>query len=108
VDAADSLATLLELSGHQVRTAYGGSAALEVAESHRPEVVLLDIGLPGMDGYEVARRLRGTAVSAGVMLVALTGYGQDADRRRTQEAGFDHHLVKPVDPDHLARLLAKS
>jgi signal transduction histidine kinase len=108
VDSADSLATLLELSGHQVRTAYGGAAALEAAESHRPEVVLLDIGLPGMDGYEVARRLRGGTTSAGVTLVALTGYGQDTDRRRTQEAGFDHHLVKPVNPDELARLLAKT
>jgi signal transduction histidine kinase/ActR/RegA family two-component response regulator len=107
VDAADSLATLLDLSGHQVWTAYGGAAALDVADTHRPEVILLDIGLPGMDGHEVARRLRRHPALSDVMLVALTGYGQEADRRRTQDAGFDHHLVKPVDPDDLTRLLVR-
>jgi signal transduction histidine kinase len=107
VDAAESLAMLLELFGHQVRTAYGGPAALEAVESHRPEVVLLDIGLPGMDGYEVARRLRRNPALSGVTLVALTGYGQENDRRKTHDAGFDHHLVKPVDTDDLARLLGR-
>jgi PAS domain S-box-containing protein len=105
VDAADSLAMLLGLSGHQVRTAYGGPAALEAVGGYRPEVVLLDIGLPGMDGYEVARQLRRGSAGSGVTLVALTGYGQEDDRRKTHDAGFDHHLVKPVDPDELTRLL---
>jgi len=105
VDAADSLAMLLRLTGHTVWTAYGGPSALEAAERHRPEVVLLDIGLPGMDGYEVARRLRSGAAAAATLL-ALTGYGQETDRRKTHEAGFDHHLVKPVDPDDLVRLFA--
>jgi CheY-like chemotaxis protein len=108
VDAADSLATLLGLSGHQVRTAYGGPAALEAVESYQPEVVLLDIGLPGLDGYEVARQLRRMPNGSAVTLVALTGYGQEDDRRKTHNAGFDHHLVKPVDPDELVRLLARA
>jgi CheY-like chemotaxis protein len=107
IDAADSLAELLELSGHQVRTAYGGAAALEMAERHRPRLIVLDIGLPGMDGYEVARRLRHHPAFSGVTLVALTGYGQESDRRKTRDAGFDHHFVKPVDPNELNRLLAQ-
>ena len=106
-DAADSLAMLLGLSGHQVRTAYSGPAAIDAVEAFRPEVVLLDIGLPGMDGHEVARRLRRSPTASGVTLVALTGYGQDDDRRKTRDAGFDHHLVKPVDPDDLAGLLSQ-
>jgi PAS domain S-box-containing protein len=106
VDAADSLAMLLRLSGHQVWTAYGGLAALEAAKSHRPQVVLLDIGLPGMDGYEVAARLRRDSTSVSITLVALTGFGQEDDRRKTHAAGFDYHLVKPVSPGELAQLLA--
>ena len=94
-DAAESLAMILSLRGHEARTALDGPEALAVAREFRPEVVMLDIGLPGMDGYEVARRLR--ADHGGILLVALTGYGQDEDRRRSKEAGFDHHLVKPVD-----------
>src|SRR5207249_1563474 len=105
VDAAESLAKLLELTGHDVRTARDGPAALEAARIYRPEVVLLDIGLPGMDGYEVARRLRKQPATEHVRLVALTGYGQAEDRRRSREAGFDHHLVKPVDPAALEGLL---
>jgi CheY-like chemotaxis protein len=102
-DSAESLALLLELKGHEVRTAFAGPAALDIASTFQPEVVLLDIGLPGMDGYEVARRLR--AGNDGSRLVALTGYGQDDDRQRSRDAGFDHHLVKPVDLDELARVI---
>jgi signal transduction histidine kinase/CheY-like chemotaxis protein len=105
VDAADSLATLLRLYGYQVWTAYGGASALEAAEQHQPQVILLDIGLPGLDGYEVATRLRRHSTLARVTLVALTGYGQEEDRRRTHDAGFDHHLVKPVDLNDLTTLL---
>jgi signal transduction histidine kinase/DNA-binding response OmpR family regulator len=105
VDAAESLALVLRAAGHRVWTAHSGPAALQAAPEVRPEAVVLDIGLPGMDGYEVARRLRGEA--SGPLLVALTGYGQDDDRRRSREAGFHHHLVKPVDPEELERLLAQ-
>jgi PAS domain S-box-containing protein len=105
VDAADSLAMLLGIGGHEVRTAHDGATAVEVAKAFQPEVVLLDIGLPGMDGYEVARQLRGQLEMEKTVLVAVTGYGQDEDRRRTQEAGFDEHLVMPVDPVDLERLL---
>ncbi len=94
-DSAESLAMILSLRGHEARTALDGPQALAVAREFRPAVVMLDIGLPGMDGYEVARRLR--SEHDGILLVALTGYGQDEDRRRSKEAGFDHHLVKPVD-----------
>jgi signal transduction histidine kinase/DNA-binding response OmpR family regulator len=105
VDAAESLATLLRVRGHEVRTAHDGQSALTVAEDFRPEVVLLDIGLPRIDGYEVARRLRRRPELAGVHLVSLTGYGQVEDRRRSCEAGFDHHLVKPVSIEILHGLL---
>ena len=107
-DAARSLALLLAAQGHAVRTAHDGLAALEAARAFQPEVVLLDIGLPRMDGYEVARRLRGQAGFERTLLVALTGYGQEEDRRRTREAGFDAHLVKPADLTILQRLLATS
>jgi CheY-like chemotaxis protein len=106
VDAADSLALLLKLTGQEVRVAHDGPTALLVAEAFRPQVVLLDIGMPGMDGYEVARRLRGQPEGRSALVVALTGWGQDHDRRRSAEAGFDHHLVKPVEPDALGKLLA--
>ncbi|HVS39683.1 MAG TPA: ATP-binding protein [Gemmataceae bacterium] len=105
-DAAESLAMVLRWEGHETQTAYNGPAALQAAAVFRPEIVFLDIGLPGMDGYAVARQLRQDPASAGVLLVALTGYGQDEDRRRSREAGFDHHLVKPVEPDSLQELLA--
>jgi signal transduction histidine kinase len=105
-DAADSLALLLKMMGHEVRTAYDGPAALEAARSWRPEVVLLDIGLPGLSGYEVGRRLRDEGPGEELLIVALTGYGQDEDRRRSQEAGLDLHFVKPVDPNALRDLLA--
>jgi PAS domain S-box-containing protein len=97
VDSAEIMAKLLTRSGHDVRTAYTGPIALEVALAHLPDVVLLDIGLPGLNGYEVARRLRQYPQLQGVRLVAMTGYGQESDLRLAEEAGFDRHLVKPVD-----------
>jgi PAS domain S-box-containing protein len=108
VDAAESLAILLRTWGHEVLTTHDGLAAVKAAEQVRPEVILLDIGLPRMDGYEVARRLRERADMRDVLLVALTGYGQEEDRRRAEEAGFDAHLTKPADPTALQRLLAGS
>lgn len=106
-DAADSLALLLGFAGQDVRTTYDGLSALEQAQEFAPEVVLLDIGMPGMDGYEVARRLRNEGGLHQALLVALTGWGQEEDRRRSAEAGFDHHLVKPVEPKRLRELLRK-
>lgn len=107
-DAAASLGMLLKLLGHDVRIANDGPGALELAAASPPEVVLLDIGLPRMDGLEVARRLRNDLGLKDALLVALTGYGQDEDRRRSQEAGFNAHLVKPVDLDELPKLLARA
>ncbi len=106
VDAAELLGEVLELDGHQVSVVYDGMAALECVEAFAPEVVFLDIGLPGLDGYEVARRLRRRPGGAGLRLVALTGYGQASDRQRSREAGFDTHLVKPVELDTLRALVA--
>jgi two-component system CheB/CheR fusion protein len=105
-DAADTLGRLLELGGHQVTVAYDGPGALAAAAGTSPELVLLDIGLPGMDGYTLAARLR-AAGHHRAALVAVTGYGQEEDLRQSREAGFDHHLVKPVDAAVLARLIAK-
>jgi CheY-like chemotaxis protein len=107
-DSAETIAMLIELWGHQARIVHNGPAALTEAPDWRPEVVLLDIGLPGIDGYEVARRLRQEPVMAGALLIAMTGYGQERDRRMSSEAGFDHHLVKPVDPAVLQKLLASA
>ena len=108
VDAAESLALLLRVSGHNVRTAHDGAAAMELAQAEAPEVALLDIGLPRVDGLEVARRFREDLGLTEVLLVALTGYGQDEDRRRSLGAGFNAHVVKPVDYDALQELLARS
>jgi len=105
-DAADSLAVLLRLHGHEVRVAYSGMAALEMAKTYTPDAVFLDIGMPGMDGYQVARRLRQQPGLENVVLAALTGWGQKEDRRRTAEAGFDHHLVKPPEPKAMENVLA--
>jgi PAS domain S-box-containing protein len=105
VDAAESLALLLSLSGHEVRVAYTGPAALEVAMKDPPEMVLLDIGLPEMDGYEVAERIRKEPALAHTVLVAVTGYGQARDQLRAGAVGFNHYLVKPVDPDQLEQLV---
>jgi CheY-like chemotaxis protein/two-component sensor histidine kinase len=105
VDAADSIAMLLGMEGHQTRTVNTARAALLAAPEFKPEVVLLDIGLPEMDGYEVARRLRAQNGSHRMRLVAVTGYGQPADRRRARAAGFDEHMVKPVEPAMLQAFL---
>jgi signal transduction histidine kinase len=104
-DAAHTLGLLLQVQGHEVEVAYDGVTALTLADTFCPSVVLLDIGLPGMDGYDVARRLRGT--TAQVLLVALTGYGDEEARCQAQQAGFDHHMVKPLDLDALQTLLAR-
>jgi PAS domain S-box-containing protein len=106
-DATETLAALLELSGHQTATAFDGRAALEIADAFRPDVLLLDIGMPELNGYEVARGVRSLPWGREALLIALTGWGQDEDRRRSQEAGFDAHLVKPVDHGQLMRLLAE-
>jgi PAS domain S-box-containing protein len=106
VDTVTTLAMLVQESGHEVRTAYDGSAVLEAALDYRPDVVLLDIGLPGLNGFEVAKQLRQQPVLHNAVLVALTGYGRDSDRQRSQEAGFDHHLVKPGDFGKVLEILA--
>jgi len=105
VDAAMSLGMLLKLVGQDVRIVYDGPAALAEAIDFRPELVLLDIGMPGMDGYEVCRRFRRELGLEKTIVVALTGWGQDEDRRRSHDAGFDHHIVKPVEPSALRQLL---
>jgi CheY-like chemotaxis protein len=107
VDSAETLGLLLRLGGHEVRTAYDGQSALEIARLDRPEIVMLDIGMPRMDGLEVARRLREEVGLKDILLVAMTGYGQDEDRRRTEGAGFNTHLVKPVDLEHLNALFKR-
>ncbi len=103
-DMAETAAALLIASGHDVRTAYDGLSALASASEFQPDAVLLDIGLPGISGYEVARQLRATQRRHS-LLVAVTGYGQDADRQRSREAGFDHHMVKPLEPATLERII---
>jgi signal transduction histidine kinase/CheY-like chemotaxis protein len=105
-DSAESMSMLLQCEGHDIGTAYCGETALRLAHSIRPDVVLLDIGMPGMLGYEVARRLRSSDESAHAMLIAVTGYGRESDVAKALAAGFDHHLVKPVDFDKLRSLLA--
>ena len=106
-DARESLAALLALGGHELFRARDGSDALESAERHRPHIALLDIGMPFANGYEVARKIRSQPWGRDMVLIALTGWGQEADRRRSQEAGFDSHLTKPVDPEVLDALLAR-
>lgn len=105
-DAAESLAMLLDLGGCQTRTAHDGATALAAAAAFQPALLLLDIGMPGMNGYEVAARIRQTPTAWGLTIVALTGWGADDDRRKTREAGFDFHLVKPADPAQLGKILA--
>jgi len=105
VDAAMAMARLLELGGHQVIVAHDGPSAVEAAGRHRPDVVILDIGLPGMTGYEVARRLRTEPYGRTMRLIAVTGYGQEKDRALALEAGFDHHLTKPIELEELAKIL---
>jgi len=105
-DAVEALAMLLTIAGHEVKTCLDGASGIAMAASFDPEVILLDIGLPDMDGYEVAKRLRGAETGRRVTLIALTGYGLPAERSRSAEAGFDHHLTKPVDPEDVNRLIA--
>jgi CheY-like chemotaxis protein len=104
-DAADSLAMLLRILGHEVHTAHDGLEAVGAAGVFRPDVVLLDIGLPTLNGYDAGRRIR-EQQGADVVLIALTGWGQEEDRRRSKEAGFDHHMTKPVEFDALQKVLA--
>jgi PAS domain S-box-containing protein len=106
-DAALSMAALLQLEGHRTETAYTGAMAIERAALLQPDVVLLDIGLPGMDGYKVAQQLRAMPQTAHALLIAVTGYGQEEDRNRSRAAGFDAHLVKPVDPADIKKLMAE-
>ena len=105
-DAANSLATLLEVMGYHVRTAYDGPEGIEAADEFEPAVALLDIGLPRLSGYDIAKHVRGTR-GEDVLLVAITGWGQEDDRRRAHEAGFDHHFTKPADFDVLLALIDK-
>jgi CheY-like chemotaxis protein len=104
-DAVESLAKLLQLGGHETHMAYDGLEAVEAAKALQPDVIFLDVGLPGLNGYEAARRIRKQQADKRIVLVALTGWGQEEDRRRSKQAGFDAHLVKPVDPTTLAQLL---
>ena len=106
-DSAESLRMVLELYGCEVMVAYSGPDGIKAAEEWKPDVVLCDIGLPGMDGYGVVGQLRRNPVTATARIIAVTGYGSDDDRRRTREAGFDQHMVKPVDPEALRQALIK-
>jgi PAS domain S-box-containing protein len=105
-DLCAGLSRFLKILGHEVLVAFDGLSAIEEARSYRPEIVILDIGLPGMDGYEIVRRLRAEECCRGALIIAASGYGQEEDRRRSREAGFDHHLVKPIDFDSLMDLFA--
>jgi PAS domain S-box-containing protein len=107
-DAAESLAMMLRMGGNDVRTGRDGVEAVTIAHSYHPQVVLLDIGMPRMNGYDAARRIRSEPWGREMMLIALTGWGQDEDKRRAREAGFDHHLTKPVDADELEKLVASA
>jgi CheY-like chemotaxis protein len=105
IDAAHSLAAVLKQMGHQVEVSYDGLAGLEAARRLQPAVIFLDLALPGMEGYEVASQLRRDPAFKDAVIIAVTGSAGDEARRRTREAGFDHHLVKPVDPEFLKSLL---
>ena len=104
-DSASSMALLLEILGNEVRTAFDGLDAVEVATAFRPDVILMDIGMPRLDGYDACRRIREQPWGQDVVLIALTGWGQDEDVRKSRDAGFNHHLVKPVEPATLEKLL---
>jgi CheY-like chemotaxis protein len=107
VDSADSLAMMVQLMGNQVRTAHDGLAGLEAAAAFRPDLILLDIGMPKLNGYDTCRRIRAQPWGKNAVIVALTGWGQDEDKRRSQEAGFNLHMVKPVEPAAVEKLLAQ-
>jgi len=104
-DSAETLAALLRLEGHEVTSVHDGPVALSAFNEIKPDVALLDIGMPGLTGYEVARKMRQSSPGASLTLIAITGWGQDVDKERAYAAGFDHHLTKPVDPRRLAELL---
>ena len=105
-DSVTTLGMLLQMTGYEARTAHDGLEAVTMAEAFAPDVVLLDIGLPKLNGYEAARRIRREPWGRTMVLIATTGWGQESDRQRSRDAGFDHHLVKPVDPTALMALLA--
>ena len=104
-DSAEALSVLLRLNGHLVESANDGRHALEAAERFRPDVILLDLGMPGMNGYEACREIRKQPWGGGMLLIAQTGWGQDQDRQRTKDAGFDGHLTKPIDQNRLEEIL---
>jgi CheY-like chemotaxis protein/anti-sigma regulatory factor (Ser/Thr protein kinase) len=106
LDAAESLQLWLQLAGHDVQIAGNGMEALRVAADFKPDVALLDLGMPGLSGFDVARRIRDSAWGSDMVLVALTGWGQDEDRKQSAEAGFDHHLTKPIAPEAIESLIA--
>ena len=106
-DNADSCSMLLQMDGHEVRTAYSGREALAIAAKFHPQIMLLDIVMPEMTGYEVARKVRAAAWGKKIMLVAVTGWGQVEDRRKALDAGFDHHFAKPIGMDVLKPLIAQ-
>jgi CheY-like chemotaxis protein len=105
-DGAEIMSLLLQQYGYEVTVAHSGTEALTAAAQVVPEIAILDIGMPGMNGYEVARRIRAEAWGKQMMLIALTGWGQEEDKKKAFEAGFDHHLIKPIDPDALETLMA--
>ena len=107
VDFVASLALILQASGHEVRVTHDGLEALEVATTFQPDFIFLDIGLPGLNGYDVARNLRQLPSTQSSILVAITGWGQAGDKRRAREAGFDHHVVKPVEPTEIHAILTR-
>jgi CheY-like chemotaxis protein len=107
-DAAESLAMLLEFEGHEIHKAHDGADAVTIAERVRPDIVLMDIGLPILNGYEACRRIRDHAWGAPIVMVAITGWGQEEDREQSRQAGFDLHLVKPVDHDELLRVVGSA
>ncbi len=107
-DSAMSLKMLLEVLGHVVDVVHDGEGAIDAAAAHRPDVILMDIGLPGLSGYDAARRIRKECRDASMLIVALTGWGQEQDRQRSVDAGIDHHLVKPLDLDELRQILASA
>jgi len=106
-DAAGMLALLLRRAGHTVDLAYSGASAMAAARAHKPEAILLDIGMPRMDGLKVARQFREQPETKDCLIVAVTGHGGEEDRERTKQAGFDHHLVKPVKPEQILELLGR-
>ena len=106
-DAADTMAVMLETMGHETRTVYDGRGGLKLAADYRPDVVLLDIGLPEINGYEVARQIREQPWGKEIVLIALTGWGKEEDKRRAADAGFDYHLTKPADVGRLETLIAQ-